>query len=74
LQYSGLIKIISVEENYFIDSDQLVQLEKFTRLFYEMDINIEGIETISYLLQRLNNMHEEINALRNHLRFYELVQ
>ena len=72
LQRSGLIEITVVEENYFIEPDQLAQLEKFTRLFYEMDINVEGIETIAHLLQRMNDMHEELTTLRNRLRFYEL--
>jgi hypothetical protein len=72
LQHSGLIEITLVEESYFIEPDQLPQLEKFTRLFYEMDINVEGIETIAHLLQRMNNMHDELTSLRNRLRFYEL--
>jgi hypothetical protein len=36
-----------------------------------MDINLEGIEAISYLLQRVENLQDEVNVLRNRLRFYE---
>jgi len=71
LHQTGLIEITSIKEAWFIDVKQLQQLERFIRLYYELDINIEGIETISYLLQRVNAMHDEITALRNKLRLYE---
>ncbi|MGD0757059.1 MAG: chaperone modulator CbpM [Bacteroidales bacterium] len=71
LQQSGLIEITKVKESAFIEADQLQQLEKFVRLYYELDINLEGIETINYLLQRINSLQDEITALRNRLRIYE---
>jgi hypothetical protein len=71
LQQSGLIEITTIEDSAFIEADQLQQLEKFVRLYYELDINLEGIETINYLLHRINSMQDEITALRNRLRIYE---
>jgi len=72
LQQNGLIEITTIKEEEYIDPDQLLLLEKIVRLYYELDINIEGIETINYLLQRIENMHNEIIRLRNQLRLYEL--
>jgi len=71
LQQSGLIEITTKQESSFIEADQLKQLEKYVRLHYEMDINLEGIETINYLLQRIGSMQDEIRILRNRLRLYE---
>jgi len=71
LQQSGLIEITTIKETAFIDASMLQQLEKIVRLYYELDINIEGIESIIYLLQRINLMHEEISILKNRLRIYE---
>jgi MerR HTH family regulatory protein len=71
LQQSGLIEITTIEDSAFIEADQLQQLEKFVRLYYELDINLEGIETINYLLHRINSMQDEITTLRNRLRIYE---
>ena len=71
LQQSGLIEITTIENSGFIEADKLRQLEKYVRLFYEMDINLEGIETIDYLLLHINSMQEEIRTLRNRLRLYE---
>ncbi|NOU48071.1 MAG: MerR family transcriptional regulator [Bacteroidales bacterium] len=71
LQQSGLIEITTKKEKIYLEATQLQQVEKFIRFYYEFDINLEGIETITHLLQRLNSQQEEIIMLRNRLRFYE---
>jgi hypothetical protein len=71
LQQTGLIEITTIKETGFIDTGQLQQLEKFIRLYYELDINLEGIETITHLLQRIKSLQDEIITLKNRLRFYE---
>ena len=71
LQQNGLIEISTIEERVFFTENQLQKLEKFLRFYYDLDINIEGIETISHLLQRVNTMQDEIISLRNRLRLYE---
>jgi hypothetical protein len=71
LQQNGLIEITTIKDSGFIDLSQLRQLEKIVRLYYEMDINLEGIETINFLLQRINSMQDEIIVLKNKLRLYE---
>jgi chaperone modulatory protein CbpM len=72
LQESGLIKVTTINDTWFIDSTQLQQLEKIIHFYYELDINLEGIETITHLLQRVTILQDEIIALRNRLSLYEL--
>jgi hypothetical protein len=72
LQENGLIDITTIKDSGFIDSSQLLQLEKIVRLYYELDINLEGIETINFLLQRISSMQNEIIGLKNRLRLYEM--
>ena len=72
LKQTGLIEVATIKEAGFIDAGQLQQLEKFIRFYYEMDINLEGIETITHLLQRISNLQDEITMLRNTLRLYEV--
>jgi chaperone modulatory protein CbpM len=72
LQETGLIEIVTIEETAFIDADQLQQVEKFIHFYYDLDINIEGIETINHMLHRINTMQDEIKSLQNRLRLYEL--
>ena len=65
LEDSGLIRVTSVEQSTYIPSDELEKLEKFVRMHYDLDINVEGIETISHLLERIEEMQKEIMHLRN---------
>lgn len=71
LQQKGLIEISTIESKYFVEKEQLPQLEKFVRFYYDLDINLEGIETITYLLQRIEILQNEIIKLKNRLHFYE---
>jgi chaperone modulatory protein CbpM len=65
LESSGLVRLTSVKRTSYIPVDEIPKLEKFVRLYYELDINIEGIETIDYLLERIEEMQKEILHLRN---------
>jgi hypothetical protein len=71
LQQNGLIKISIIESKYFVEKEQLPQLEKFVHFYYDLDINLEGIETITHLLQRIENLQNEIIKLKNRLRLYD---
>ena len=72
LQDIGLIKIMTIEENAFIPANQLRHLEKMVRLYFDLEINLEGIETINHLLNRMADMQDEILVLKNRLRLYEV--
>ena len=65
LENSGLISIKSVKRSSFIHVDEMHKLEKFVRLHYDLDINLEGIETINYLLEKIESMQQEILKLKN---------
>ena len=67
----GLIEITTVEETRYVFKGQMSELEKMIRLHYELDINLEGIEAISHLLQRVNSLQEELVVMRNKLKVYE---
>ena len=71
LQEHGLIEIKKIDQHYFIDHDHLKNMEKLIRLHYDLEINLEGIEAITYLLNKINNMREEIITLKNKIRLYE---
>lgn len=71
LQYSGLIEIKTVEEKRFLTPEEIRRLEEYVRMHYELDINVEGIEAITHLLDRVKAMQSEITHLKNRLRRYE---
>ena len=71
LEDFGLIKLKMFEESRYIHEDELEKLERMLRLHNDLEINMEGIDTITHLLERINNMQEEIRNLKNKLRLYE---
>ncbi|MDR1877560.1 MAG: chaperone modulator CbpM [Flavobacteriaceae bacterium] len=68
----GLIRIIQKEEKKYIPFESLPELESYSRMFYELDINTAGIDAIHNLLNRIRTLQEEMTELRNRLRFYEI--
>jgi len=71
VRQAGLIEITTIREAEYIHENQLNQLEKIVRFYYDLDINLEGIETVFQLLDRISELQEEVNELKNRLRFYE---
>jgi len=71
LQQIGLIEVTTIEDVWYIQTEQLQQLEKFIRFYYELDINLEGIETINHLLERITELQDQLTLLRNKLGLYE---
>src|SRR5690349_19553166 len=70
---SGLVEIMQEEEEVYIPANQLQQLERLVMLNTDMDVNIEGIEVITHLLDRIKNMQQEIIQLNNRLSRFENV-
>ena len=67
LEDSGLITITSVEQSAYIPAEEIQKLEKLVRLHYELDINLEGIETIYHLLEKVEQMQKKILHLKNRI-------
>ena len=66
----GLIQIVIEQQAHYIPSHQLPLLEKYARMHYDLDINMEGIEAISHLLQRMETMQKEMEGMRRRLRLF----
>jgi len=71
LEQHGLISITTVDEQAYLSSEELGSLEKYIQFHYNLDVNMEGLEVISHLLERINNMHRETLQLKNRLSVYE---
>lgn len=61
----GLIEIIDLEEEHYINKEHLEEVEKLMRLHSDLGINLEGIEAISHLLKRVDELQKEILFLKN---------
>lgn len=71
LQDGGLIEVDTIEGEKYILLSELNEIEKYTRMFYDLSINIEGIDVIHNLLDKVTSMQREINMLKNKLKIYE---
>ena len=71
IRQTTIINFSIIEDKLFVDADELPELEKVLTFYYDLDINLEGIETINHILQQLHRLKEENRQLRNKLRFYE---
>ncbi len=72
LHERGLIHITVVQEQHFLEPEQLSRIEQLARLHYDLDINLEGLEAISHLLDRMDAAQQDLRTLRERLRIYEV--
>ena len=61
LEDYGLIELVVVEEQKCIPIQQIQTIEKFSNLYYELNINLDGIDAISSCVYGCNGA---LNALR----------
>lgn len=71
IREAGLIEFDLFEKSIIIRENRLPDLERVIHLHFDLDINLEGIETIIYLLNRSEQLQDEIINLRNRLSLYE---
>lgn len=70
LEDNGLIEIREEENEHYLLSSQLHDLEKYTRWYYDLSINIEGIDVIRHLLDRMDVLQHELNNLKRRIQLY----
>lgn len=66
-----LIEVIKVKENAYIKTTELPKLEQILHFHKELKINLEGIDVIINLLERVNHIQTELNLIKNRLTLYE---
>jgi len=67
LSEAGLVELRVIDDKPYVPESELQKLEKMIRMHNELEINIAGIEAITYLLERIEQMHEQLRLLRNRL-------
>jgi hypothetical protein len=71
LKDNGLIEIVEKGNLLYLPMDELPKTEKIIRMHADLDINLEGIEVITRLLNRMEELQDEMMRLRNRLGLYE---
>ena len=63
----GLVEIISVEEVQYIHLNKITDLEKMIRIHQELNVNIEGIDVVLNLLEKIEELQNELIITKNKL-------
>lgn len=71
LHEGGLIDIRTDDGKRYLTFSQLPDVERYSRMYYDLSINMEGIDAIHHLLERIEEMQKEIHTLRGRLRLFE---
>jgi hypothetical protein len=70
----GLIEIVVIEEEHYLQPEQLPAIEKMIRMHYDLKINLEGIDAITHLLNKIEVLQKNLTATQNKLRLFEQYQ
>lgn len=71
LKAEQLIELQLVSGQEYISVEQLPTLEQYARWYYEMEINLQGIDALSNMLEKVKALQEEVNELQVKLKLYE---
>jgi hypothetical protein len=72
LQELGLVEVVVFEDCEYVSQNQLKDIEKMIRIHNELNINLEGIDVIFHLLQRIENLEQELLYAKNKLREFNI--
>lgn len=70
LAEDGLIEVQVIDEERYFPASQLAEVERYIHLYYDLSINVAGIDAIHHMLERIEDLQREIRSLKNELRFY----
>ena len=67
----GLIQIDTVEEVHYVHENQIRLIEKMIRMHNDLDVNIEGIDIVFNILEKIDVLQEELKNSKSRLKIYE---
>ncbi len=71
-EYGLLNSDIYNDKKMAVREDFLGDLEKIMRLHYDLNINMEGIDTVLNLLEKIEKLEKELAYLKKHLELYAI--
>lgn len=71
LNDEGLIQTVIHDDVVYIPISQLKSVDRFRKLYYDLEINLEGLDVIDRLLGRIETMQREMRILRKQYRLLQ---
>ena len=66
-----IIEITIKQELPYIQESNLEKMERIFRLNKELEVNVQGIDVVLNLIQKIEDLNEELLEVKNKLRRYE---
>lgn len=67
----GLIEIRKIDQMEYIHQESIDNVERIIRIYHELEVNPEGIDVVFNLLQKIEDLQQELVLVKNRLRLYE---
>lgn len=67
----GLVRVKREQDSFFIEEDEISEIEKMFRLHNDLGINLEGLDVIKQMLERMRKLEMEMDLLQKKLKLYE---
>ena len=67
----GLIELIYIDKDEFIEIEKIQELEKIIRLHNDLGVNFEGIDIINNLMYKIDRLQNKLNNIQNQLNLYK---
>lgn len=71
LRERGMVEVGQREEGEFLHMDAMNHLEKLVRLHQDLNIHPDDLDVVADLLDRLDELQEEVDKAKARLRFFE---
>lgn len=67
----GLVEILYVEKTECMHKNTLQTFEKIVRIHRDLQVNIEGIDVVLNLLEKVESLNHELQETKTRLGLYE---
>ncbi|MCT8340361.1 chaperone modulator CbpM [Flavobacteriaceae bacterium TK19130] len=71
LHQFGLIEQQFQKEDLYILEEDIVEIERMFRLHNDLGINMEGLDVLTHMQRRMEEMRRELVLLKQKLELYE---
>jgi hypothetical protein len=74
LHYSGIIKIVTIDETEYIHHEELPELERILRIQQELNISFDTMDVVLNLIEKINELQIENDILKNKLNLISVFE
>lgn len=71
VEQHGLLQVLTIADQRYVAMDQLSHVERIIRLHQDLQVNLEGIDVIFNLLERIDSLEQRLKERDSRLGVYE---